>query len=107
MQLLLEQAKAKKDQISDLEQKKNSTKIDLQYLNKLKQQVKSLQGGTIFVDRDGTRVLCVCFKIMIKPQMLQAKLKLKLKGDYEHISQMICYIYRMYLVFLIKVCVSG
>ena len=60
MQLLLEQAKAKKDQISDLEQKKNSTKIDLQYLNKLKQQVKSLQGGTIFVDRDGTRVLYVC-----------------------------------------------
>lgn len=55
IQLLLEQAKAKKDQISDLEKKKSSTKVDLQHLNKLKQQVKSLQGGTIMLT-SSTRV---------------------------------------------------
>lgn len=57
-QLLLEQDKAKKDQIKDLEQKKSSTKVDLQHLNKLKQQVKSLQEGTICVNNTGD-MICV------------------------------------------------
>jgi len=47
--LLLEQGKAKQDQIKDLEEKKKSTKIDSQLLNKLNQQLKILQEGTSYI----------------------------------------------------------
>ena len=49
LQLLVEQAKAKQEQIKDLEKKKQSTKVDLQHLNELKQQVKRLQEGKYYI----------------------------------------------------------
>ncbi|XP_065911796.1 structural maintenance of chromosomes protein 4-like isoform X2 [Dysidea avara] len=44
-QLLLDQEKAKQDEISDLEKQKSTSTVDVNHLNKLKQQVDVYQAG--------------------------------------------------------------